>query len=243
MNVHVFQSYAGMSDAAAAFIVSKVRSRPDLLLCLPSGETPTATLEKLVGCSATGEVDLSHARFVGLDEWVGMDRSDPGSCQHYVYHHFFDPAGIRDSRITFFNAKADDLQAECKRINDFIIDHGPLDLVMVGVGLNGHIGLNEPGVSPLLNAHVVELENSTRQVAQKYFFDNKVLEKGITLGLAQIMNARTVVVIANGIKKSGIIQKIVEGPVTVNVPGSILQRHPNCHLFLDQEAASKLTVI
>jgi glucosamine-6-phosphate isomerase len=242
MNIHIYSSYEEMSEATATFIISQVNSKKDLVICLPSGDTPTATLRRLVEAARNGRVDFSQCKFVGLDEWVGMDKNDPGSCQHYVYQHFFDQIDIPAANIIFFDAKSTDLDGECKKVNDFLLKHGPLDLLLVGVGLNGHIGLNEPGEPSTHRAHVVQLEKSTKEVAKKYFQETKKLEKGITLGLQQVMDAKTVLVIANGKKKSEIIQKILEGPVTEQVPGTILQRHPDYHVFLDEDASSKLTV-
>jgi glucosamine-6-phosphate isomerase len=242
MKIQVYKTYADMSEAAAEFIVNTIDDLPAPLLCLPSGDTPTGTLQHLVALAKSKKVDFSKCTFVGLDEWIGMDKSDTGSCQHYVYDKFFHPAGIPESKIIFFNAKADNPQKECDRINSYLKANGPLDVVLVGVGMNGHIGLNEPGVSPEMESHVVELESTTKLGAQKYFTRATSVEKGITLGLKTIMNSRTVVVIANGAKKAEIIQRIIEGPVTGNVPGSILQQHTNCYFFLDEEAASKLTL-
>lgn len=240
MNLKVYSNYEEMSVATADFVKAQVLKKNDSLVCLPSGDTPTGTLKKLVEDVKSGTLNFKKARFVGLDEWVGMDKHEEGSCQHYVYNQFFHPAGITDNQVTFFNAKSAALEKECKRVDDYIFSKGPLDLVLVGVGVNGHIGLNEPGVSPKNYCHVVDLESSTKQGAQKYFSDSKVLEKGITLGLQHIMNAKTVVLIANSLKKSDIIKKIVEGPVTESIPGTILQQHQNCYFFLDKEAASKL---
>jgi glucosamine-6-phosphate isomerase len=241
MQVKVYKTYTAMSDAAAEFFIQQVRASAVPHVCLASGETPTGTLDRLVSEAKAERVDFSKCIFVGLDEWIGMDKSDTGSCQHYVYNKFFYPAGISEAKIIFFDAKAADPQKECNRINSYLKTNGPLDVVLVGVGMNGHIGLNEPGVSPEMESHVVDLETSTKQVAQKYFTKQTTVEKGITLGLKTIMNARNVLVIASGVKKAAIIQRILEGPVTSEVPGSILQRHPNCYLFLDEDAASKLT--
>lgn len=232
-----------MSSATADFIVQHVRQHPESLLCFPSGDTPTETLRLLVDRSRSGEVDFSRCSFVGLDEWVGMDKTVPGSCEHYVEEHFFKPAGIKHENIRYFNAKAKDLDRECKRIDDFIFERGPIDVIVVGVGLNGHIGLNEPGTSPNLYSHHVTLDIATKQSAQKYFADINVLTEGITLGIQHMMEAKTMIVIANGKKKAEIIEKIIEGPVTEHVPGSILQKHSNCYFFLDSEAASALKKI
>lgn len=232
-----------MSSATAELVVKQIQQKPDSVLCFPSGDTPTGLLKLLVEYSRQGKVDFSKCEFVGLDEWVGMDKSDKGSCQHYMYEQFFIPSKISPSKITFFNAKAKDLKTECKQVDQFIFDHGGLDLVIVGVGLNGHIGLNEPGASFDSYCHFINLEDTTKNVAQKYFTGSTVLSQGITLGIKHMLEAKTAVVIASAEKKSAIIQKIVECPITEQVPGSILQRHSNCFFMLDKGAASKLKSI
>lgn len=242
MKVIIKETYADMSAAAADLVVEQLRKKATSVLCFPSGDSPTGMLNILIDLSKKKQVDLSQAQFVGLDEWVGMDKNDEGGCKHYMYTKFFDPAGIRAEQITFFDAKAKDLRAECKKVDDFIFSKGGLDLTIVGIGLNGHLGLNEPG-SPAGNyCHVVDLEESTKTVAQKYFSSDTVLKQGITLGLKHMQESKTMVVIASGEKKSSIIQKVVEGPVTEQVPGSIMQKHENGIILIDKAASSKLSV-
>ncbi len=240
MKLNIFESYDEMSAATADFVAGIVKKRPNSLITLPSGDTPTKTLKNLVAKANAGEISFDRTSFVGLDEWVGMDKDSEGSCQHYIYDNFFNPLNIKSQQITFFNAMADDLTEECEKIDKHIASHGPLDLVLIGVGVNGHIGLNEPGTSFTSFCHTIDLEESTKTIAQKYFSGSHAVQEGITLGVAHLMNARTIVLIANGMKKANIIQKIVEGSITESVPGSILQIHKNCHFFLDREAASLL---
>lgn len=241
MTVSVFKDYEALSEASADIIVQQLLRKPESLFCFPSGDTPTGLLSILVGKVKSGEIDFSKSTFVGLDEWVGMDEHVPGSCKHYVYHHFFIPAGIRPEQITFFDATSKDLPQECAKVDAFLEARGPIDIVVVGVGLNGHIGLNEPGVSPELPCHVVPLEASTIQSAAKYFPATTPLTHGITLGLRHIRNASTILVMACGEKKSEIMRKIVEGPVTPQVPGSIMQQQDNALIYLDEACASKLS--
>ncbi|HYC85764.1 MAG TPA: glucosamine-6-phosphate deaminase [Chryseosolibacter sp.] len=242
MDVRIFPSYDQLSEATAELVVEQVTSKPDSLLCFPSGDSPTGTLSLLVKYSREGKVDFSRCTFVGLDEWAGMDRTIPGSCQHYLYEHFFTPAAIRDHQIVFFDARSNYLSGECERITRYLDARGPLDMVIVGVGTNGHIGLNEPGTTAEKKAHVIDLAESTRQSAKKYFADTSVLRQGITLGLAQLMAARSLVMIASGEKKSSIVREALEGVITTEVPASYLQAHPRSFVFVDAAAASKLTI-
>lgn len=240
MELRTKANYDELSAATADLIARQIQHKPDSLLCFPSGDTPTGTFTILVNHSKEGKISFSQCHFIGLDEWVGMDRNDKGSCQYYMYTQFFEPAKIPPSRITFFDAKATDLLSECKRVDQMIFDRGPLDLVIVGVGLNGHIGLNEPGTAFDTYCHISQLEETTKKVGQKYFSASTPLKSGITVGLKHIIEARCVVVIASGEKKAGIIKKIITGPVTEQVPGSILQHHQNAVFVLDEAAASQL---
>ena len=242
MKIHVLENYEEMSVAVANYISAHVQISPESMISLPSGDSPTGALKRLVEYANAGKVDFSRCEFVGLDEWVGMGRDDEGSCQHYVYAHFFIPLTIPAAHVHFFDARAKDLKAECKKINDYLSSKGPLDLVMVGVGLNGHIGLNEPGTSFDARAHYGPLAQMTIDTGQKYFSETTKLEQGITLGIQNFMEARTVIVIASGEKKARIIRDIIEGPITESVPGSVLQRHPHVLFFLDKAAASQLTL-
>jgi glucosamine-6-phosphate deaminase len=230
-----------MSRATADFIADQITQHPGSLLCFPSGDTPTGTFKLLVDYARSEKIDFSQCRFVGLDEWVGMDRHIPGSCQHYMYAHLFEPLKIPAAHIVFFNARAKDLDAECKRIDQFIFAHGAIDLLVVGVGVNGHVGLNEPGASVNSYSHHIQLEESTKAGAQKYFSGTQILREGITIGIKHMLQAKTAVVMASGEKKASIIQKIIEGPITEQVPGSILQTHKNCHFFLDQDTSRFLS--
>jgi glucosamine-6-phosphate deaminase len=241
MELLIQPDYNTLSAATADHIAKQILVKPASLLCFPSGDTPTGTLNLLVDRSRQGKINFSQCHFIGLDEWVGMGRYDEGSCQHYMYSQFFEPAKISDEQITFFNAKAKDLKAECHLVDKAIFKHGALDLIVVGVGMNGHIGLNEPGTAFDTYCHSSKLDETTKNVGQKYFSSSTPLSQGITVGLKHMMEAGTMIVIASGEKKSGIIRKIIEGPVTEEVPGSILQRHKNVFFILDEAAASQLS--
>ncbi|MDO1448664.1 glucosamine-6-phosphate deaminase [Rhodocytophaga aerolata] len=242
MKISIFPDYQEMSRAAADFVAKYVNKHPRSLLCFPSGDTPTGTLQLLVQYGLEKKVDFSQCRFVGLDEWVGMDEHTPGSCKQYMYTHFFHPLHIPKENIVFFDAKATDLAQECKRIDQSIFEHGPIDIMLVGVGLNGHIGLNEPGSSFDLYAHVRDLDAVTIETAQKYFTSETLLKQGITLGIKHLLEAKTAILIASGSKKASIIAKALEGEISNKVPASVFQIHPNGLVMLDKEAASGLTL-
>jgi glucosamine-6-phosphate deaminase len=240
LKTHISPTYDTLSREAADFIADHVRQKPASFICVTSGDSPNGTYRYLADYVQAGKVDFSQCRFVGLDEWMGMGPDHEGSCSHQLLTHFFGPAQIRPEQYLLFDATAPDMEAQCERMNRFIEQHGPLDLMLVGIGVNGHIGLNEPGVSFDQYAHVSELHPITKAVGQKYFQRETPLEKGVTLGLQHLQDAKVAVLFANGEKKTKIVAAALEGEVTNEVPASILQKHPNAHIFMDEAAAAGL---
>ncbi len=229
-----------MSRAAADLIIQQVKNKPDSLLCFPSGDSPAGVFKYLIADALEGKVDFSQCYFVGLDEWVGMGKEDEGSCTNFLYEHFFTPMHIKPDRLMFFDARAADLDAACMAMDDFIKAHGPLDIMLVGIGMNGHIGLNEPGTDFNLYAHHAPLAPVTISVGQKYFKQQTPLHEGITLGLKYLQEAKTPVLIAAGVKKAGIIVQALKGEINDQLPASIFQILPSAVVILDEGAASGL---
>jgi glucosamine-6-phosphate isomerase len=240
MHLQVFSDYEAMSKHTAEVIIEIVNQKPDAYVCVASGDTPLGTCKALVQAHTEGRVDFSKATFVGLDEWVGMDQNDEGSCKYFVYKNLFEPLGLSDNQILYFDAKATDLEAECLRVNQQIAAHGGLDTMVVGMGMNGHIALNEPGTSFDSYAHVSDLDPITVSVGQKYFSKETPLTQGITLGLRHLSEAGKAILIVNGGRKASILRKALLEPVTEQVPASIFQAIPDSYGFVDQEAASEI---
>ncbi|WP_159475849.1 glucosamine-6-phosphate deaminase [Dyadobacter sp. 3J3] len=241
MKLTIYADKDAMSKATADLIVDQIHQKPDSLLCFPSGESPTIVLKYLVKYGLEGYVDFSQCRFVGLDEWIGMDEKDEGSCKHYLYSSFFNPLKINPEQITFFDGLAENPDQECKRMDTYIQENGPIDLMLVGLGMNGHIGLNEPGADFHSYAHTTELDPLTVKVAQKYFTKNTPLSGGITLGLQHFSEAKTAVLIVAGDKKADIVLKVLTEEISNKIPGTIIREHRNSFIFLDEEVASKLS--
>ncbi len=240
MKVLIFSDYETMCRAAADMITAQIKRKPNSLICFPSGDTPLGVYKYLIADAHNGSIDFSKCYFVGLDEWVGMDKEDEGSCTHFLYHNFFTPAQIEREKMMFFNAKADDLEAACKAMDDFIKERGTLDILLVGIGMNGHIGLNEPGTDCNLYSHHSLLAKLTATVGQKYFQRQTPLHEGITLGLKYLQEAKTPILIASGAKKAEIIAQALQGEVTNGLPASIFQTLPSSYVLLDKEAATAL---
>lgn len=240
MQIQIFPDYEALSKAAAAAICAVVRQKPDAVLCLASGHTPEGTFRHLVKMVADGDPDFSQCIFIGLDEWVGIEPTNPGSCYFFVNQNLFKPLGVPSQRIHFFNGLATDLTAECQRIDEVVARHGGLDLILVGVGLNGHIAMNEPGTAWNFYSHVIDLHETTITVGQKYFDQETVLTKGITVGLRYVQEAKQAILLASGRKKASILGRAFEEPPTEQMPASIFQQLPNGWVFLDEASASEL---
>jgi glucosamine-6-phosphate isomerase len=240
MQTEILADYTALSRRAADIVVDLVQKNPRAVLCLASGSSPMGTFACLADDVRAGRADFSEVTFVGLDEWVGMDRHQAGSCQALLYDALFGPLNIRPEQIVYFDAKASDLAQECARLNDFVADQGGLDLMLVGMGLNGHIALNEPGTPFDSWAHVSELAETTKLVAnQKYFDQPTPLSQGITLGLGHFAQARLPILLVSGRAKASMVQQALQGPSQPDCPASIVQQIAQARVLLDTEAASE----
>jgi glucosamine-6-phosphate isomerase len=237
MKTIVYPNYEELSIESARQIAQIIQKKPDALLCFPAGETSLGTYTELVKLYRKGEVQFSHCKIVGLDEWVHLGEMKNENCYHYLKKHLFDLVDIKKENICFFNGETNDLQYECSLSDQFIKTNGGIDLMMLGVGMNGHIALNEPGTSFDKYSHIVELDVVTKRVAQKYFTVNTELSKGITLGIKHMMETKTVILQVSGQKKSQVVKRILESEVTTEFPASLIKQHPNAFLILDSEAS------
>ncbi|WP_295677214.1 6-phosphogluconolactonase [uncultured Mucilaginibacter sp.] len=240
MKIAIHKDYDKMSRAAADLVIDQVKTKPGSLICFPSGDSPAGMFKYLIDDVKAGRVDLGQCYFVGLDEWVGLGKDDDGSCTKFLYEHFFTPLQADMARVKFFDAKAKDLDAACLDMDAFIKLHGPLDMMIVGIGMNGHIGLNEPGTDFNLYCHHAPLAQVTVEVGQKYFKKQTALTEGITLGLKYLQEAKTAVLLASGAKKASIIKQALDGDISQHVPASIFQTLPSSVILLDEGAAGEL---
>lgn len=241
MRLKQFKNYEELSDFAATDIADAIKNKPSLVLCLASGDTPKLTVDLLVKKIEEEKIDYSRITFIGLDEWVGLPPTNTGSCHYFFQNKLIGPLQLKPSQYFLFDSLAGDLQNECKKMDQFINDKNGIDIMLVGIGMNGHIGFNEPGTSFNNLSHVIELDEITRSVGQKYFNEQVELSKGITIGFKHLLNTKKVFLMANGTKKAEVIQKTVEGPVTESFPASIMQKLENGFVLVDDEAASLLS--
>ena len=176
-----------------------------------------------------------------MDEWVNVPPDKEGSCHYFFRHELFDHLDIPESQLHLFDAMSGTLQEECRKMDALIFEKGGIDLMIVGIGMNGHIGFNEPGVSFDSYSHVIDLDDITLTVGQKYFKSQVSLQKGITLGLKHLQEAKKVLLLANGTKKAEVIKKTVTGELTNTFPASIMQKHYHGFVMVDEDAATLLT--
>lgn len=240
MEIIVCRDYEEMSRRAAELTAEGLRRRPDGLLSFAGGETPLGTVHAFADLVNRGEVDISRAHYTSLDEWVGLSNTDEGSCGLFNNQELLARLEKPFAACHIINGAAADMEAERDALNAYFAQYGPLTVSVLGIGMNGHLGFNEDGVSFDLDAHIVPLSETTKRVMSKYFGEKFHPTHGISQGIRQIMAAERVILIANGAHKADIIQKALTGPVTSAVPASVLQRHPNCYAVLDEAAAAKL---
>lgn len=240
MEVFIADTHEALSGQAAADTIQWMQSRDHPLICTASGDTPAGLYKELVKKVNANELDISGWSFAGLDEWVGLNETDEGSCRFHLNHQLFHPLNISIDTICFFDGRAHDLVQECNRVEDFIRLQGGIDVAILGLGMNGHIGMNEPGTSPVLRSHVTALDPVTQQVGQKYFTRQQQLKDGITLGPATLLESRHILLLVSGAHKAGIVKQLLESPVSEQLPASLLKNHPGLKIYLDAGAASLL---
>lgn len=237
MMTQVYKDYKELSLQTARQIAQLIAEKPEALLCFPSGETSVGTFEELAAMQRERRIDFSRCRFVGLDEWMGLGAMKKENCLHFMRKHLFDSIGVEPANLCFFDGEARDLKKECAAADAFIARRGAIDLMLLGIGMNGHLGMNEPGTPFDTYSHTVELDEVTKTVAQKYFSAPVRLSQGVTLGLRHVMESRTVILQASGQKKSSIIRRLIETEATPALPASIIKEHPNAYLLMDAEAS------
>jgi glucosamine-6-phosphate deaminase len=226
MNYISTDSYEDMSLKAADIITSQIISKPDTVLGLATGSTPIGTYRELIRRHKNGDIDLSQITTVNLDEYCGLADGHEQSYQSFMDRHFFHDGGICPTRSHLPHGSARKLRAECRRYDELIASLGGIDIQLLGIGHNGHIGFNEPRYAFQRKTHVVRLSASTIKANSRFFNSaSEVPRRAITMGIDDIMSAKRLLLIACGQEKREILDRALSGPVTPRVPASILQRH------------------
>ena len=241
MKIIATKDYEAMSRQAANIIAAQVILKPDCVLGLATGGTPVGTYKELVAKYEAGELDFSAVKTVNLDEYVGLDVTSDQSYIYFMKSNLFDHVNIDQSCTNVPRGIVEDADAECERYEEVIASYGGIDLQLLGLGPNGHIGFNEPEDHFPVNTHKVTLTDATIQ-ANKRFFEREedVPRYAYTMGIGTIMKARKILMVVNGKGKAEIVKKAFFGPVTPQVPASILQLHPDFTLVADEDALSAL---
>lgn len=239
MKIAIYKTYEELSAAVAGYVMQLMSAGDQPLLCPASGDTP-AGLYKVMANSYQ-QAQYANWSFVGLDEWVGLNGADEGSCRYSIDRDLFQPLGVSGNNICFFDGRSPDLPGECLRAEQFISVRNGIDVAILGVGMNGHIAMNEPGSTNDSRAQVVALHPVTKKVGQKYFNQPQVLEEGITLGMGTLLESRHIILMVSGKHKAVIVRKMLEEPATGELPASLLLQHPSLTVFLDADAAACLS--
>ena len=244
IRVTVFPNDRAAARALAKRIAGHVQAKPSLVLGLPTGRTPVRLYQELVWLIEHGQLDLSQVRTFNLDEFLGIGADHPGSYRRFMDEHIFKPAGISDQQVGFLNGAAPDPAAECERYEEAIAAAGGIDVQILGIGTNGHIGFNEPARELQARTHRVRLKPETRRSNAALFGGDAdaVPPEALSMGMATILQARSIVLLATGKSKAGCITRLVNGPISTRLPASFLQLHHDVEVVLDEGAASKLIV-
>lgn len=240
MRIYQAEDYKAMSRRAANIISAQVIYKPNCVLGLATGGTPVGTYKQLVDWYNKGDLDFSEVTTVNLDEYRGLPKEHPESYWSFMHRNLFDLVNVRPEAINLPDGTNMDAEAECARYDAVIKNVGGIDLQLLGIGHDGHIGFNEPGEAFELGTHCVTLKPETIEANKRFFEGNEDLvpKQAYTMGIKTIMQARKVLMVVNGKDKAEIIRKAFFGPVTPEVPASILQMHPDFILVGDEDALS-----
>ncbi|TVP85110.1 MAG: glucosamine-6-phosphate deaminase [Acholeplasmataceae bacterium] len=241
MNIYIFEDSQTLYEEAARQVISLVRQKPDAVLGLATGISPLGLYRVLIDDHQKNRTSYQHVTTYNLDEYLGLAPDHPQSYRHYMHEHLFTHIDINSDHTHIPHGDTDNPPRECRRYNE-LLTGTTLDLQVLGIGSNGHIGFNEPGTPFDLETHVIALDEKTRQDNAVFFAQiDDVPTHAITMGIANIMRARTIVLVAIGAKKAQAVKQMIQGAVDNSCPASVLQTHRDVHLYLDIEAAKHLS--
>ncbi|MED3688253.1 glucosamine-6-phosphate deaminase [Peribacillus butanolivorans] len=243
MNIIKVQDYKEMSQSAANIVIRKVKENSKIKLGLATGGTPKGTYDALIEDHMQNNTSYENVTSFNLDEYIGLDSNDPNSYHYYMDQSLFAQININKEQTYLPNGTADNLDKECTRFDKMIETLGGIDLQILGIGQNGHIGFNEPGTSFSSGTHVIALEESTRQANARYFDSiDEVPTHAITMGIATIMKSKEILLLISGEEKAETLKKLIHGEITEEFPASILKKHNNVTIIADQKALSGVLI-
>lgn len=240
MRIYEVKDYDAMSRKAANIISAQVILKPDCVLGLATGSTPVGTYRQLVEWYKKGDLDFSEVHTVNLDEYKGLPADNDQSYYYFMHENLFDKVNIKAENTNLPNGMEADAEKECRRYEELIRSLGGVDLQLLGLGHNGHIGFNEPSQAFDKETHCVDLQERTIEANKRFFASAAdVPRQAYTMGIGTIMRAKKILVVVSGADKAETVAKAFFGPVTPEVPASILQLHPDVTVVADQAALSK----
>ncbi|MDY0405078.1 glucosamine-6-phosphate deaminase [Virgibacillus sp. 179-BFC.A HS] len=241
MEIIKVKDYDALSDKAGELIAAKLKELKKPVLGLATGSTPEGLYQRLIEKYKRGEITFKHASSYNLDEYVGMKKDDPNSYRYYMNEKLFKHVDIPLDQTHVPAGDATNPEEACKKYEQAIQAAGGIDIQILGMGLNGHIGFNEPNTPFTAETHVVDLDESTRKANARFFASlDDVPTQAMTMGIATIMRSKEILLLVSGDSKAETLAKVIQGNVTEAVPASVLQNHPHVTIIADEAALSKL---
>ncbi|MEK3856293.1 glucosamine-6-phosphate deaminase [Cytobacillus sp. FSL H8-0458] len=243
MKILQAKNYDEMSQKAAEFLIERVRRSPDIKLGLATGGTPVGLYDRLIDDHQKKHTSYRDVTTFNLDEYLGLSGTDPNSYRYFMDKHLFNHIDIQKENTHVPSGDKINPQQQCRDYEYLIKRHGGIDLQVLGIGSNGHIGFNEPGTSFDSETHIVELTPSTRKANARYFNSmNEVPSHAITMGITSIMRSREILLLVSGDAKSAALEQLLQGEVNESFPASILKKHPAVTIIADEAALGKILV-
>lgn len=240
MDVRILKTADEIGAAVAEIFTETVKNKPDCVLGLATGATPIPTYNHIKNTYSKGGISFKNVKTYNLDEYCDLPKNDKNSYYTFMHEQLFNGLDILEENVHFLDGNATDSEAECNRYDDEINSTGGIDIQLLGIGNNAHIGFNEPADSFTNGSFKVKLTESTINANKIYFDENPMPGYALTMGIKQIMAAKKIILIATGPKKAEAVRNMIKGEVTPTVPASILQKHKDVIIFLDEDAASLL---
>lgn len=239
MNIYIMGNAQEIGKAVGKLFVDAINKKPDITLGLATGASPIPTYKYIAEEYKKGNVSLKDVKTYNLDEYVNLPKEDKNSYYSFMHAELFDHTDIKEENVHFLNGNAENIEAECENYDD-MLDEAKVDIQLLGIGRNGHIGFNEPSIRFSKGSFKVKLTQSTISANSKYFDENPMPTHALTMGVGSIMKAQKIVLIATGIDKADAISAMISGDVTPVCPASILQFHHDVDVYIDKAAASLL---
>lgn len=241
MNIEIFQTEEQLDRRAAEIIAEVVKTEDHPTLGLATGGTPVGTYKALIELHQQQKFTFKHVRTANLDEYVGLPKDHEQSYYYYMNEHLFKHIDLPLDQAHIPDGTASDLDAECRRYDDILASFGRIDVQILGIGHNGHIGFNEPADALQAGTHCVQLTDDTIQANARFFSSiDEVPKQAITVGVGPILKSKKILLLAKGESKADILHQALKGPITTQCPASLLQTHPNLYVLADEAAGRKL---